>query len=74
MDSRPETLAEEVRGKRIAIDNDLELLRVRLQKVDPRRIDSARLAEPRDRLSPASAPPGGGRGAAVRSGRCSSCS
>jgi ferritin-like metal-binding protein YciE len=44
MDARPEALAEEVRGKRIAIDNDLELLRVRLQKVDPRRIDTARMA------------------------------
>ena len=45
MDARPEALAEEVRGKRIAIDNDLELLRVRLQKVDPRRIDTARWAK-----------------------------
>jgi ferritin-like metal-binding protein YciE len=42
MDTRPESLAEEVRAKRVAIDNDLELLRVRLQKADPRRIDTAR--------------------------------
>jgi ferritin-like metal-binding protein YciE len=41
MDARPDVLAEEVRAKRIAIDNDLELLRVRLQKVDPRRIDAS---------------------------------
>jgi ferritin-like metal-binding protein YciE len=39
MDTRPQALAEEVRAKRVAIDNDLELLRVRMQKVDPRRID-----------------------------------
>jgi ferritin-like metal-binding protein YciE len=41
MDARPDVLAEHVRAKRTAIDNDLELLRVRLQKVDPRRIDVA---------------------------------
>lgn len=41
MDARPEVLAEEVRARRVAIDNDLELLRVRVQKVDPRRIDTA---------------------------------
>jgi ferritin-like metal-binding protein YciE len=44
MDARPESLAEEVRAKRTAIDNDLELLRVRLQKADPRRIDTGRWA------------------------------
>ena len=38
MDARPEALAEEVRAKRVAIDNDLELLRVRVQKADPRRL------------------------------------
>lgn len=38
MDASPETLAEDVRAKRIAIDNDLELLRVKLQKADPRRL------------------------------------
>lgn len=41
----PEALAEEVRAKRVAIDNDLELLRVRLQKADPRRLDTARWAK-----------------------------
>lgn len=45
MDARPEALAEEVRAKRIAVDNDLELLRVRVQKADPRRIDTARWAK-----------------------------
>jgi ferritin-like metal-binding protein YciE len=50
MDTRPqsvapEALAEEVRAKRVAIDNDLELLRVRLQQADPRRIDTARWAK-----------------------------
>ena len=45
MDARPETLAEEVRAKRIALDNDLELLRVRVQKADPRRFATARLAK-----------------------------
>jgi ferritin-like metal-binding protein YciE len=42
MDASPDVLAETVRAKRVAIDNDLELLRVRLQKADPRRIDTAR--------------------------------
>ena len=41
----PEALAEEVRAKRLAIDNDLELLRVRLQKADPRRVDTVRWAK-----------------------------
>lgn len=45
MDARPDVIAEEVRARRIAIDNDLELLRVRLQKADPRRIDVARWAK-----------------------------
>jgi ferritin-like metal-binding protein YciE len=44
MDASPEVLAETVRAKRTAVDNDLELLRVRLQKADPRRIDFARWA------------------------------
>lgn len=44
MDASPDVLAETVRSKRIAIDNDLELLRVRLNKVDPRRIDARRWA------------------------------
>jgi ferritin-like metal-binding protein YciE len=42
MDASPESLAEEVRAKRVAIDNDLELLRVKVQKADPRRLASAR--------------------------------
>jgi ferritin-like metal-binding protein YciE len=44
MDARPDVLAEEVRAKRIAIDNDLELLRVRLNQADPRRLDFAKYA------------------------------
>jgi ferritin-like metal-binding protein YciE len=43
MDARPDVLAETVRAKRVAIDNDLELLRVRLQQADPRRIDVKRV-------------------------------
>lgn len=43
MDARPDALAEAVRAKRVAIDNDLELLRVRLQQADPRRIDVAQM-------------------------------
>jgi ferritin-like metal-binding protein YciE len=39
MDTQPDVLAETVRAKRVAIDNDLELLRVKLQKADPRRLD-----------------------------------
>jgi ferritin-like metal-binding protein YciE len=42
MDASPETLAQEVRAKRVAIDNDLELLRVRVQQADPRRLASTR--------------------------------
>lgn len=41
MDESPDALADTVRAKRVAIDNDLELLRVRLQQADPRRIDVA---------------------------------
>lgn len=44
MDARPDVLAEQVRARRMAIDNDLELLRVRLQRADPRRIDLTRWA------------------------------
>ena len=44
MDARPEALAEEVRARRVAIDNDLELLRVRMQKADPRRLATAHWA------------------------------
>jgi ferritin-like metal-binding protein YciE len=43
MDARTDVLADTVRAKRVAIDNDLELLRVRLQRADPRRIDMARV-------------------------------
>jgi ferritin-like metal-binding protein YciE len=42
MDARPQALAEEVRAKRVAIDNDLELLRVRMQQASPRRLVDAR--------------------------------
>ena len=45
MDRTPELLAEEVRAKRVAVDNDLELLRVRMQKADPRRIGVDRVAQ-----------------------------
>jgi ferritin-like metal-binding protein YciE len=45
MDASPDVLAESVRAKRVAIDNDLELLRVRLQNADPRRIDVATWAK-----------------------------
>lgn len=44
MDTSPDVLAEEVRAKRTAIDNDLELLRVRVSQADPRRIGRERLA------------------------------
>jgi ferritin-like metal-binding protein YciE len=37
MDASPDVLADTVRMQRIAVDNDLELLRVRLQRADPRR-------------------------------------
>ena len=45
MDASPDVLAQTVRAKRVAIDNDLELLRVRLQKADPRRVDARRFAK-----------------------------
>lgn len=48
MDTSPDVLAETIRAKRVAIDNDLELLRVRLQKADPRRIDVAAWAQRND--------------------------
>ena len=44
MDASPDVLADTVRAKRVAIDNDLELLRVRLANADPRRhIDATRI-------------------------------
>jgi ferritin-like metal-binding protein YciE len=52
MDASPDVLADTIRSKRVAIDNDLELLRVRLQKADPRRVDTARWAK---RVVPAAA-------------------
>ena len=42
MDESPDVLVERIRAKRIAIDNDLELLRTRLLKVDPRQADLQR--------------------------------
>ena len=45
MDASPDLLAEHVRARRVAIDNDLELLRVRLKKADPRRVDTGKWAK-----------------------------
>jgi len=45
MDASPNVLAEAVRAKRVAIDNDLELLRVRLQESVPGRIGTTRWAK-----------------------------
>jgi len=42
MDASPDVLAAAVRAKRAAVDNDLELLRVRLAQADPRRRINAR--------------------------------
>jgi ferritin-like metal-binding protein YciE len=44
MDASADVLAETVRAKRIAVDNDLELLRLRLQRATPRPPDLARWA------------------------------
>jgi ferritin-like metal-binding protein YciE len=41
MDASPHSLAENVRARRASIDNDLELLRTRLENADPRHIDPA---------------------------------
>jgi ferritin-like metal-binding protein YciE len=44
-DTNPQALAETVRAKRLDIDNDLEVIRVRLQRMDPRRrVDARRIA------------------------------
>ena len=44
-DTDPQALAEAVRAKRVDIDNDLEVMRVRLQQLDPRRrFDARRIA------------------------------
>lgn len=45
MDASPDVLADNIRSKRVAIDNDLELLRVRLNQADPRRVDPARASK-----------------------------
>ena len=45
MDSSPDVLADEVRMKRNAVDNDLELLRIRLQKSRPTSQDAIRVAQ-----------------------------
>ena len=44
MDTSTDVLADQVRAKRTAIDNDLELLRVKVGQADPRRVDKERLA------------------------------
>ncbi len=44
MDARAEALAENVRARRVAVDNDLELLKLQLHKADPRQIDVSRWA------------------------------
>ena len=45
MDSSPDVLADDVRMKRHAVDNDLELLRVRLQQSRPTSQDAVRWAQ-----------------------------
>lgn len=46
MDSSPDVLADTVRAKRTAVDNNLELLRVKIAQADPRRhLDSRRMAQ-----------------------------
>ena len=52
MDASTNLLADNVRAKRIAVDNDLELLRIRLNKADPRRMDTTILTH---RVLPAAA-------------------
>jgi ferritin-like metal-binding protein YciE len=44
MVASPQALADAVRAKRNAVDNDLELLRVKLRRADPRRLDVVRVA------------------------------
>lgn len=57
MDASPDVLAETVRAKRNAIDNDLELLRVRVEQADPRRqIDPKRIAERAREVAPKALP------------------
>ena len=45
MDARPDVLADNVRSKRTAIDSDLEALRARIERADPRRIDTRKWAQ-----------------------------
>jgi ferritin-like metal-binding protein YciE len=45
MDTSPDVLAEQVRLKRSAIDNDLELLRLKVQNKRPTRDDAVRWAQ-----------------------------
>lgn len=44
MDSSPDLLAATVRAKRLTVDQDLDRLRLRLRRADPRRLDTGRLA------------------------------
>jgi hypothetical protein len=39
MDARSDELVEKIHARRMAIDNDLELLRLRLRRLDPRRVE-----------------------------------
>lgn len=45
MDASADVLADNIRSKRVAIDNDLELLRVRMNQADPRRVDPRRVSK-----------------------------
>lgn len=59
-ETNPEALAETVRAKRVDIDNGLEVLRVRLQGMDPRRrFDARESLASRCRLSQVQAPSSG---------------
>jgi ferritin-like metal-binding protein YciE len=63
MDASPDVLAESVRAKRNAVDNDLELLRVKIEKADPRRrFDRQRIAEVARRIAPKAIPAVAGAG------------
>jgi ferritin-like metal-binding protein YciE len=57
MDASPDVLAERVRAKRTAIDNDLELLRVRVAQADPRRrFDRQQIREHASQIATVAAP------------------
>ena len=45
MAAHPHVLADAIRAKRVAIDNDLDALRWRLRQFDPRRVDTARVGK-----------------------------